>query len=90
MATGGGRKHIPSWAATLGDMLDEGTKVKAMCRSCRAWDEDSDRIIREQAEGYGWDFSLFDYHPPCWMTEGCKGEVLFLYMHGVFRPMVTT
>lgn len=90
MATGGGGTYIPGWAATVGDILDEGTRIKARCRTCGVWDSDRDRILDEQMQGYGPDLSLWDHHPPCWMTPGCPGEVLFLYKHGVFRPMVTT
>ncbi|CAD7335417.1 hypothetical protein SPHS8_00497 [Sphingobium sp. S8] len=75
---------IPTWAQTVGAMVEHGTKVQATCTRCRSTQiVDPRRILLIK----GPDYSLVNRRCRCRMTEDCPGWNRFHYLHGVMRPL---
>lgn len=78
--------HFMAWQATLGGMIDAGTRVRQRCPKCNTWDE---VLVWDWLAYYGPDFSLVDYHPPC---DLCDGPMNFHASPGSatpYRPLFT-
>lgn len=83
MSTGG--RFDPrnvSWMATLGGMVEAGTRVTANCRVC---DAKRPANLTKLFAKLGADGTLIDRHPPCWKA-GCSGRVLFHASPGPGTP----
>jgi hypothetical protein len=85
-------RSAPSWAATVGAMIESGCEVYATCSGCSYTVKPLP--LAPILEKLGADYSLFDKRSRC-RQPGCRGEVHYLYrpggVHGSpFRPCKTS
>ena len=65
----------PTWAASVGGMLEAGAIVTGFCERCGgSWRKDQAWLERLAAEK-GAGFSLWGLRPPCW-TPACPGRLI--------------
>lgn len=79
---------IPSWAKTLGAMIDGETQVRVRCSGCAEVKLFTMADLEALAAKVGRDYSLVDRRCRCRLTPGCRGWNRLYYLHGVFRPLV--
>ncbi len=77
---------FPLWARTLGAMIDEGCKVRAICDRCHEW---KDVDITALAARVGPEYSLINRRCPCRLRQGCAGWNRFYILLAVYRPLWT-
>lgn len=75
---------IPTWAQTVGAMVENGTHVQVACTRCQEWQVvDLAKLLALK----GPEYSLINRRCRCRLTPGCPGWNRFHYLHGVIRPL---
>jgi len=77
---------LPSWVQNLDAMVAEGARVRVWCETCKQCRDVDLVALRERCGG---SYSLIDRRCRCRLTLGCAGWNMFIYLHGVFRPLKT-
>lgn len=81
--------YIPTWALTLGAIIDNSTSIQTVCTGCHQYRRFSAEEIVALAEKVGRDYSLVDRRCRCKLTPGCTGWNRFEYLHGIYRRLGT-
>jgi len=75
---------IPTFAQTIGAMLDSNANVKAACTKCGVHQAvDLAKLIAAKSR----DYSLVNRRCPCRLTPGCKGWNRFHYSASHSTPL---
>lgn len=75
---------IPSWAQTIGAMVENKVEVQVTCSRCECM---KDITLHKLLAIKGPDYSLVNRRCRCRLTKGCPGWNRFHYLHGVMRPL---
>ncbi|NOW44126.1 hypothetical protein FHW96_000253 [Novosphingobium sp. SG751A] len=80
-------KTIPTWALTLGAMIDEEAVIQVFCMDCKVFRPFTRDDMTTLAEKVGRDYSLVNRRCRCRLTPGCNGWNRFMFLNGVMRHL---